>query len=156
MLDKLFESFGGDVIKDLTDKAGITVDQAKDVLPIAQESIQSGLLEQVTSGNISGILGMFNSGSSMSENPIFGSIKSMFLSGIMSKLGLPSSVANLVAGEGLEGIMSNLTGALKGNDGEVSEDGIMDKLGLSGGGIGDLAKNLLKDKLGDITGGLFG
>ncbi len=155
MLGKLFESFGGDVINSLTEKAGITTDQAKEVLPIAQESIQSGLLEQVTSGNISGILEMFNSGSSMSDNPIFGSIKSMFLSGIMSKLGLPSSVANIVAGDGLEGIMGNLTGALKENDGEVTEDGIMDKLGL-GGGIGDMAKNVLKDKLGDITGGLFG
>lgn len=155
MLGKLFESFGGDVINSLTEKAGITTDQAKEVLPIAQESIQSGLLEQVTSGNISGILEMFNSGSSMSDNPIFGSIKSMFLSGIMSKLGLPSSVANIVAGDGLEGIMGNLTGALKENDGEVTEDGIMDKLGL-GGEIGDMAKNVLKDKLGDITGGLFG
>jgi len=155
MLDKLFETFGGDVINNLTEKAGITTDQAKEVLPIAQESIQSGLMEQVTSGNISGILGMFNSGSGMSDNPIFGSIKSMFLSGIMSKLGLPSGVANMVAGAGLEDIMGNLTGALKGDDGEVSEDGIMDKLGL-GGGLGDMAKGLLKGKLGDITGGLFG
>lgn len=155
MLDKLFETFGGDVISNLTEKAGISTEQAKEVLPIAQDSIQSGLMEQVTSGNISGILGMFNSGSGISDNPIFGSIKSMFLSGIMSKLGLPSSVANIVAGAGLEGIMGNLTGALKGDDGEVTEDGIMDKLGL-GGGIGDMAKNVLKDKLGDITGGLFG
>lgn len=155
MLDKLFEQFGGDVISNLTEKAGITTDQAKEVLPIAQESIQSGLMEQVTSGNISGILGMFNSGSGMTDNPIFGSIKSMFLSGIMSKLGLPSGVANMVAGSGLESIMGNLTGALKGDEGEVTEDGIMDKLGL-GGGLGDMAKGMLKDKLGDITGGLFG
>ncbi len=155
MLDKLFESFGGDVITSLTEKAGITTDQAKEVLPIAQESIQSGLLEQVTRGNINEILSMFNSGSSMSDNPIFGSIKSVFLSGIISKLGLPSSVANIIAGDGLEGIMGNLTGVLKGDDGKVTEDGIMDKLGLNGG-IGDMAKDVLKDKLGDITGGLFG
>jgi len=155
MLDKLFESFGGDVVKNLTDKAGITTDQAKEVLPLAQESIQSGLMEQVAGGNISGILGMFNSVSGITDNPIFGSIKKMFLSSIMSKLGLPSGVANMVAGTGLESIMGNLTGALKGDDGKVSEDGIMDKLGLDGG-IGNMAKGLLKDKLGDITGGLFG
>jgi len=154
MLDKLFESFGADVISNLTEKAGITPDQAKEVLPIAQESIQSGLMEQVTSGNISGILGMFNSGSGMASNPIFGSIKTMFMSSIMSKMGLPSGVAGMVAGSGLENIMGNLTGALKGDDGEVSQEGMMDKLGL-GGGIADMAKGVLGDKLGDLTKGLF-
>ena len=154
MLDKLFESFGGDVISNLTEKAGITPDQAKEVLPIAQESIQSGLMEQVTSGNISGILGMFNSGSGMASNPIFGSIKTMFMSSIMSKMGLPSGVASMVAGSGLENIMGNLTGALKGDDGEVSQEGMMDKLGL-GGGIADMAKGVIGDKLGDLTKGLF-
>ncbi len=155
MLDKLFETFGGDMVNSLTEKAGISTDQAKDILPIAQDSIQSGLLEQVKSGNISGILDMFNSGGGMTENPIFGSIKNMFLSGIISKLGLPSSVANIVAGSGLESIMGNITGALKGDDGEVTENGVLDKLGI-GGGVGDIAKNILKNKLGDITGGLFG
>lgn len=154
MLDKLFESFGADVISNLTEKAGITPDQAKEVLPIAQESIQSGLMEQVTSGNISGILGMFNSGSGMASNPIFGSIKTMFMSSIMSKMGLPSGVAGMVAGSGLENIMGNLTGALKGDDEEVSQEGMMDKLGL-GGGIADMAKGVLGDKLGDLTKGLF-
>ena len=155
MLDKLFESFGGDVVNSLTEKAGITPEQAKEVLPIAQDSIQKGLMEQVTGGNISGILGMFNGGESgLASNPVFGGIKSMFLSSIMSKLGLPSGVANMVAGFGLENIMGKLTGALKGDDGEVTESGLMDKLGL-GGGLGDMAKGMLKDKLGDIGGGLF-
>ena len=155
MLDKLFESFGGDVISNLTEKAGISTDQAKKVLPIAQDSIQEGLMEQVTKGNIGGILDMFNSGKGMSDNPIFGSIKGMFLKGIMSKLGLPSGIANMVAGSGLENIMGSLTGVLKGDDGKVTQDGIMDKLDL-GGGIGDIAKNFAKDKFKDITGGLFG
>ena len=155
MLDKLFDAIGGDVISNLTQKTGITTDQAKEVLPLAQESIQSGIMEQVKSGDISSILGMFNSGSGMSNNPIFGSIKSMFLSSIMSKLGLPSGIANMVAGSGLESIMGSLGGILKGDGDEVTQDGIMDKLDL-GGGLGDMAKGLIKGKLGDITGGLFG
>ena len=112
-------------------------------------------MDQVTKGNIGGILEMFNSGKGMADNPIFGSIKGMFLKGIMSKLGLPSGIADMVAGSGLEGIMGSLTGALKGDSDEVTQDGIMDKLNL-GGGIGDVAKSFAKDKLKDITGGLFG
>ncbi len=153
MLDKLFESFGGDVVNDIAEKAGIPVDQAKSILPVAQESIQEGLMKEVTGGNISGILGMFNSGSGMSSNPIFGGIKQMFMANMMSKLGLPSGVATMISGFGLENIMGKLGGVL-GGGGEVTEDGIMDKLGL-GGGLGDMAKNAVGDKLKDITGGLF-
>ncbi|HHB78469.1 MAG TPA: hypothetical protein ENK85_04475 [Saprospiraceae bacterium] len=153
MLDKLFESFGGDVVNSIAEKAGIPVDQAKAVLPVAQESIQEGLMKEVTGGNVSGILSMFNSGSGMANNPIFGGIKQMFMSNMMSKLGLPSGVATMISGFGLENIMGKLSGIL-GDGGEVTESGLMDKLGL-GGGLGDMAKNIVGDKLKDITGGLF-
>ena len=153
MLDKLFESFGGDVVGSIAEKAGISMDQAKSILPVAQESIQDGLMKEVTGGNVSGILGMFNSGSGMSGNPIFGGIKKMFMANMMSKLGLPSGVATMVSGFGLESIMGKLGGVL-GGGGEVTESGLMDKLGM-GGGLGDIAKNIAGDKLKDITGGLF-
>jgi len=153
MLDKLFESFGGDVVNDIAEKAGIPVDQAKSILPVAQESIQEGLMKEVTGGNVSGILSMFNSGSGMSSNPVFGGIKQMFMANMMSKLGLPSGVATMISGFGLENIMGKLGGIL-GDGGEVTESGLMDKLGM-GGGLGDMAKNIVGDKLKDITGGLF-
>ncbi len=153
MLDKLFESFGGDVVNDIAAKAGIPVEQAKSILPVAQESIQEGLMKEVTGGNVAGILGMFNSGSGMGSNPIFGGIKQMFMANMMSKLGLPSGVATMISGFGLENIMGKLGGIL-GDGGEVSESGLMDKLGM-GGGLGDMAKNVVGDKLKDITGGLF-
>ncbi len=153
MLDKLFESIGGDVVNDIAAKAGIPVEQAKSILPVAQESIQEGLMKEVTGGNVAGILGMFNSGSGMSSNPIFGGIKQMFMANMMSKLGLPSGVATMISGFGLENIMGKLGGIL-GDGGQVSESGLMDKLGI-GGGLGDMAKNVVGDKLKDITGGLF-
>jgi len=163
MLDKIFETIGGDVVSDLTSKAGITADQAKEVLPIAQDSIQSGLMEQVKGGNVSGILGMFNSGSGMGSNPIFGGIKQMFMSNIMSKMGLPGPVAGIVAGAGLEGMMGKIGGVL-GGGGEVTQEGLMSNLGMGGdgGGLMDMAKNMAGDKLGglgdaakDKLGGMF-
>lgn len=156
MLDQLMDSISGDVINNLTEKAGVSADQAKSILPIATESIQSGLMEQVTGGNIAGILGMFNSsGSGLTSNPIFGTIKQMFLGKLMSKMGLPSGVANMVAGSGLESIMGSLTSKLSGDDGQVTQDGLMDKLGL-GGGMADMAKGMLGDKLGDVAKGKLG
>jgi len=156
MLDKLMESFGGDVVNQLTQNAGISMDQAKSVLPIAQESLQSGLMEQVTGGNIGGILGMFNSGGdALQSNPIFSGIKGMFMQNVMTKMGLPESVAGMVAGTGMTSVVGNLTNALKGDGGEVTQDGMMEKLGLGGSdGLMDMAKNMAQDKLGDALGGL--
>lgn len=151
------DSIGGDVIKTLTDKTGISADQAKEALPLATDSLQSGLMEQVISGNIGGILSMFNSKSSgLTDNPIFAMVKQKFLGNLMSKMGLPESVAGMVAGTGLSSIIGGLAGKMGGGEGsgEVTQDSMMSSLGLGGGGIEDMAKNMLKDKLGDKLGGL--
>ena len=155
MLDKLMDSIGGDVIKTLTEKTGISTDQAKEVLPIATNTLQSGLMKEVTDGNISGILGMFNSqGDGMTNNPIFKMIQQQFVGNLMSKMGLPESLAGMVSGSGLNSIIGGLAGKMGGGDsGEVTKDSMMSSLGL-GGGLEDMAKGLLKGQLGDKLGGL--
>lgn len=149
MLDQIMNAVGGNVVNELVEKTGINMDQAKSVLPVAQESLQSGLMEQVTGGNVSGILGMFNSsGSALTDNPLFASIKSKFAAGVMSKLGVPETVAGMVAGTGMNSMISGLTNQLKGDSGEVTEDDLMSKLGV-GGGLGDMAKGILGNLGGD-------
>lgn len=155
MLDKLMDSIGGDVISSITEKAGISTDQAKQVLPIATDTLQSGLMKEVTGGNLSGILSMFNSGSGLADNPLFGSLKNMLVQNVIEKIGLPPAVAGLVGGSGLESIIGGLAGKI-GGGGEVTQDNLMSNLGLGGDGLMDTAKNLAKGKLGDIAGGLFG
>ena len=156
MLDQLMNSIGGDVVKSITEKAGISADQAQEVLPIAQETLQSGLMEQVTSGGVENILGMFNGGGA-GENPLMGSLKGMLMKNVMTKMGLPESVAGLVAGSGMESVIGGLAGQL-GGAGNITQDGLMDKLGMGGGGIGDMAQGMLKnaaaDKLKDLPGGI--
>lgn len=154
MLDQLMSSIGGDVVKSITEKAGISAEQAQQVLPIATDTLQSGLMEQVTGGNVESILGMFNSGDGVASNGLFGSLKGMMMKNVMTKMGLPESVAGLVAGSGMESVISGLTGQL-GGAGNITQDGLMDKLGM-GGGLGDMAKKLAGDKLKDLTGGLGG
>lgn len=157
MLDKLMQSIQGDVMGSLTEKTELSADQAEKVLPIAKESIQSGLTDQVKAGNISGILEMFNSsGSSLLNNSIFGGIKQTFITAIIKKLNLPAPLAGMVANVGLGKILESIAGKAKGNDGAVSQEGLMSTLGLEGGGLGDIAKGMLKDKLGGLGKGLFG
>lgn len=151
------DSIGGDVISSITEKAGISNDQAKQVLPIAQDSLQSGLMEQVTGGGISNILGMFQSkGDGLMSNPLFASIKNNIMKGVMTKMGLPESVAGLVAGSGLSSIVGSIAGKAQaaGDTDDIDESSIMSALGMGGGGgggLGDMLGGMAKDKLGDIA-----
>jgi len=154
MLDKLFESVSGELIQNVTEKTGISMDQAKQMLPIAQESVGAGLLEQVQGGNLDGIMGMLNSGSGMSDNPIFAAIQGKLLSGVMTKLGLPEQVASLASTIGLESIFGQLTAMLTNDEGNVEASGLMDMIG--GGDAMDIAKKIAGDKLGDALGGALG
>ena len=154
MLDQLMNSIGGDVISSLTEKAGITAEQAEQVMPVAQETLQEGLMKEAASGNVEGILGMFNSGDGMESNGLFGSLKGMFVQNIMTKIGLPAPVAAMVAGTGLTGILGGLAGKM-GGAGNITQDGLMSSLGMGGaGGLMDAAKVLMGDGA-DAGGGLM-
>ena len=163
MLDKIMDMVGGDAISAMTEKAGISTDQAKGMLPLAGESLKEGLMSQVTGGNIDGLLGMFQSvtGGGLENNGIFGSIKNMFMKKVMTSMGLPESVAGLVAGSGMGSIIGSLAGKMKehGDTDDIDAGSLMGVLGGdSGGMLGNIAgmKDAAMGKLGDIAGGLFG
>ena len=121
--------------------------------------METGITDQVKEGNLSAITNLFSGGEDFLQNALFANVKQSFMNGIMEKLGLPESIAGLVAGSGLESIIGKVTGMVKGDAGNVDENKLLSTLGLDGGNIGDIAKNLLKDKLGGLgglAGGLFG
>ncbi len=156
MLDNLFDSIKGEVMESITGNTELSMDQAEQVLPLAQESLQSGLMDQVKAGNVSGILDMFNSsGDSLMNNSIFDGIKQNFIGMITNKLGISGPIASMVANVGLGKIVDAISGKAKSGSGEVTQDNLLSTLGMSGG-IGDIAKGLLKDKLGGLGKGLFG
>ena len=181
MLDKIMEMVGGQAINAITEKAGISTDQAKQMLPFAQESLQEGLMSQVTGGNLDSVLGMFKSftGGGLASNGLFGSLKAMFMKKVMTNMGLPESVAGLAAGAGMTSIIGGLTDQIKGagDTDDIDASSLMSVLGggegmlgnvagmlggLAGnnssvgdGGMMDNLKDAAKDKLGDIAGGFF-
>jgi len=158
MLDKIMEMVGGDALNEITSKAGISMDQAKQMMPLAQESLQEGLMSQVTGGNTEGLLGMFNSatggGGGLMSNGIFGSIKGMFMKKIMTNMGIPESVAGLAAGAGMSSMIGNITGMLQqdGDNDDINVSNIMNVLG--GGGAAGMLGGLLGGEAGGALGGL--
>ncbi|MEM1324685.1 MAG: hypothetical protein AAGI23_01965 [Bacteroidota bacterium] len=155
MLDQLFNAVGGNVVNTLTEKTGLDLEQAKAVLPIAQETVSSGLMDEAKSGNIGGILNMLNSsGADLQSNSLFDGLKKQLLGNLLAKLGLPESVAGLVAGTGMTSIIENASNFL-GGGGEVKKDDLMDKLDMKSI-VGNMAKDAIADKLGGLGGKLFG
>ena len=167
MLDKIMEMVGGDALNAMTEKAGISMDQAKEMLPMAGESLQEGLMSQVTGGNIDGVLEMFKSftGGGLESNGLFGNIKTMFMQKIMAKMGLPESIAGLVAGSGMTSIIGNLTSKIQadGDTNDIDASSLMNVLGGDEGMLGTITgmlggekKGGMMGKIGKIAGGLFG
>lgn len=175
MIDKILEMVGGDALNAMTSKAGIPMDQAKKMLPLAGESVQEGLMSAVSGGNLNGVLDMFKSADrgGLESNDLFAGIKNMFLQKVVTTLGLPKSVADLAANFGLSNIIGSLTGMIKadGDTDDIDAGSLMNVLGGDKGMLGNIAGSLLggkeggimdnladaaKGKLGDIAGGLFG
>ncbi len=175
MLDKIMEMVSGDALNAMTEKAGVSMDQAKQMLPLAGDSLQEGLISQVTGGNVDGVLEMFKSftGGGLESNGIFGSIKNLFMKKVMTSMGLPESVAGLVAGSGMTSIIGNLAGKIQadGDTNNIDAASLMNVLGGGEGMLGTIAgmmggnkeggtmdsiKDSAIDKLGKFAGGLFG
>jgi len=154
MLDKIMKTVGGDALSQITSQAGVTPEQAKEMMPMAQESLQEGLTSQITNGNTEGLLGMFNSaGGGLESNGIFGTIKGLFMQKIMNNMGLPPSVAGLAAGAGMGSMIGGISNMLKsdGENNDISTDNIMNVLG-GGGAAGMLGG--LTGSAGGALGGL--
>ncbi|MFK8007697.1 MAG: hypothetical protein AB8H03_15065 [Saprospiraceae bacterium] len=157
MLDKIMEQLGGGVAEQIAGKAGVSLDQAKGMLPFAQESLQEGLMSQVTGGNVSGLLGMFQGasggGGGLMDNPIFASIKGMFMKKVMTNMGLPESVAGLAAGTGMSSLIGGLAGKMvsHGDTDDIDAGSLMSVLGVGGDAGGMLGK--AAGMLGGLTGG---
>ncbi len=154
MLDKLFESVSGNVISQLTAQAGITQEDAEKVLPVAKETLESGLMNEVKGGNISGILDMFNTKTeNLESNGLFSNLKGQLLQNLLAKAGVPDAIAGLAADTGLQSIIRNLSSILSNDGGEVTKESLMKNLDL-----GDIVGGLLggnKGGIGGMLGGLF-
>jgi len=147
MLDSIFKTIGTKVVNSLVEKTGITSEQAVNLMPMAQNCLQNGFTEQITSGNPSAITNLFNeTPSSFSNNPLFSGIKNNLIGQLTSNMNLPEAQAGEVAGTGLTNIVSQISEMTKGEGGTVDENTLMDKLGLSTG-IGDNITGAVKNKL---------
>lgn len=157
MIDKII-SQGKELLSgQLKESVGFDDGQINKTLEVAGESTIDGLKEQVTGGNLSGVMDLFNGKSDTStSNPVVGGIANNFIGNLVSKLGISEGIASKVSDMIIPFIMSKFGSKETGEAKEGSD--LMDMLGGGGiaGALGGLFGGGDKKDGDDKDGGILG
>ena len=136
------------MISGLTEKFGLDQSKASEAVSTTKSSLFESLTKEAAGGNFDGILGMLNTGSGLTSNPMFKSILGNLTGSYASKLGLSPEMAMSVASFVLPKIISAISGSKSGN---IEKTDLVKMLGQSSGkAIADKASDLLKGGLGGL------
>ncbi|MFA5557716.1 MAG: hypothetical protein AB7D46_11460 [Flavobacteriaceae bacterium] len=131
----------------LKEAAGLNDSQIDTTIETAGESTIETLKNEVTGGNLKGVLDLFNGKSETSKsNPIVDEIAKNFISSLVSKLGVGEGVASKASDVILPFIMSKFSSKETGKAKDGSQ--LMSLLGLDGGDITGAFGNLLGENKG--------
>lgn len=152
MLDQLINAAKGQ-LGDVISNQGVTTDKLDYIAGISKDTLKEGVMDQVSSGNLDGIMNLFTGKEeATSGNPIVSSMISMFTQKATSSLGLDDSKAGGIAAAVIPMVVQLVQSKFSGDDGADNGD-LLSSLGLSGDGLMDKAKDLLGDKAKDLLGG---
>lgn len=173
MLEQLLDLVQQNSQQSVVENPDVPNEHNQEVINTLTSSITGGLQEQVQSGNISGLLGLFGgesgtSGASLLNNPIVASIATNAVGAIVQKFGLNSQVAGNIVNSVLPSVLGAVIGQLNGQGGPGSSGGIGNGFDLGtliqmGGGLFGAGNDQQQGKpasggidLGGMLGGLFG
>lgn len=151
MLDSILNSAKGELLNQLGSKFNLNPDQAGKTVDVAKKSVTDGLLKEVTSGNVSGLVNLFNGKSPAAGNPIVNGIAQQMVTSLVQKVGLNQQMAGTVSNFIVPFIVSKISGSKQ--SGGFGADDITSMLG---GGVGDKVKSALGGDVGGALGKLFG
>lgn len=169
MLEQLFDLVQQNSQQSVVENPDVPNEHNQEVINTLTSSITGGLQEQVQSGNLSGLMGLFGgesgtSGASLMNNPIVASIATNAIGAIVQKFGLNSQVAGSIVNSVLPGVLGAVIGQLNGSGGSSGSGNGFDLGsliqmggGLFGGGNDQQGKPASGGiDLGGMLGGLFG
>ena len=150
MLDSILKEGGSELLSQLSGKFNIDSAQGSKVLGVATDSLKGDLLQEVTSGNISGILSLFNGQSTSASTALTGKLTSSLAGNLLEKVGIKNEIALKVAQFIIPFVIEKISN--KKPSGGFSADSVTD---LLKGSVGDVLKNKAGDLLKGGLGGLF-
>lgn len=148
MLEQIFKNISPELINGLTQNFGLDQGQARQAISVTKESLLGNLSKEFTSGNINGLLDLFNHKGSQKANPAFQNLATSLSNQFSQNLSLAPDRAGLITNFILPKIISALSNNSKGN---LSQNDLMDMIGkAAGGSISGQVGNLLKGGLGNL------
>lgn len=146
MLNTIVKNIGPEVFSAVTDKFGLNQDMGNKAVDTTKESLQEGVSNEISKGNLDGLLSMFNNGSEGQENSTFQSLSSKLSGDYIQKLGLSPALATQISQYVLPLVMNKISTMLGGKvDKEsltsaLSKGGLLSKAGDLLGGLGNIFK----------------
>jgi Bacterial protein of unknown function (DUF937) len=152
MLKDLISSLGGPLTAELGKKFDLSPDKVEGTVSTTSDTVLEGLKDQALSGNVGGLLSLFQGKTDLGSNPIVSGLVQQVASGLAQKVGLSADMANNVSKFAVPFIMQQLTQKTA-TEGNMNENKIAEMFG------GDIAKNVLGKlgggDMGSMLGGFF-
>ncbi len=156
MIENIISMVKDNVGGDLMSKFGMSNEQADKTIATGSETVLESLKNKAMGGDFSSITSIFG-GNSENANPlnnVGAETGGDFVSNLMSKVGLPQSVAEKVSAFLLPKITEIFSSKMQGADGGFDFSNITNMFGNYSDSKEDGIIDKLKDTLGDNLGGL--
>lgn len=154
MLDQLLESFKGEALNQITSKLGLSESEASDSVNVVGEEIQSSVSNQLSLGNIGGLMNMFQDADGDGVPDALEGIGESVIGSLTSKLGFSPEKSKMVSDFVIPMAVQYFGNKMKGE----AKSGGMDMTSLISQFAGGASKGGSEDLLGGISkslGGLF-
>ena len=139
MLNSIVKNIAPEVLSAVTEKFGLNQEMGNKAVDTTKDSLQEGVSNEISKGNLEGLLAMFNNRAE--TNPTFQSLASKLSGDYTQKLGLTPDLATQISHYVLPLVLTKISSML---GGKVDKDSLSKAL-ASGGLLG---------KGGDLLGGL--
>ncbi len=155
----MLENVLGDLVSQysrsaISGNASISEDKQNDIVQVLSESLLGGMKNQVSQGNVAGLLDIFSSKTTTSiGNPILNGIQSSAASMLSQRIGLNPMIANGIVSTIVPMVMSSL--GKKANDPQDNSLDFNDLIKSIGGGsaMGGIDLNSIMNRLDDDNDG---
>lgn len=141
MLNTIVKNIAPEVLSAVTEKFGLNQEMGEKAVDTTKESLQEGVSNEISKGNLDGLLSMFNNGGAGTSNSTFQSLSSKLSGDYIQKLGLSPDLASQISQYVLPLVMNKISSMLGGKVDKESLTNALSKGGLLG-------------KAGDLLGGL--
>jgi hypothetical protein len=141
MLNTIVKNIAPDVLSAMTGKFGLNQEMGNRAVDTTKDSLQEGVSNEISKGNLDGLLSMFNSGGAGEGNSTFQNLSSKLSGDYIQKLGLSPDLASQISHFVLPLVMNKISSML---GGKVDKESLSNALSTGG----------LLGKAGDLLGGV--